>query len=167
MARTIRIPKNEKRTPDQIANEIKRALKQVGSMAAKRMKEPTQTWKHQVGFAVEEPRLIGDDLVCNVYTEDDPYFFVDAGTRVRYATMTPDFIPKTKPRKFQSGAGRGGLRYWDRMVPRPGIEKREWTVLTALEFGPVAQSVLDQIIADYTPKMPLSSKEFHSTTHKA
>ncbi len=161
----INIPKNDKRTVAEIERDIKKALKDAGRMAAKRLKEPTSTWNHKPSFIVDEPTLVGDDLVCKVYTQDGPYFWLDAGTKPpRRALMTNPFMPKTKPRSFVSGAGVGGLAYVSKKLQLPGIKKREWTVLTALEFGPITQSMVDQVIAGFTPKMPLSSKEFHQYT---
>jgi hypothetical protein len=62
-----------------------------------------------------------------VGTEDKIYKFVDEGTSIRYATMTPDFEPKTVKRVIGSGRGRGGLMYVDTRRPRPGIEAREFS----------------------------------------
>lgn len=62
-----------------------------------------------------------------VYTESEIYGYVDEGTRVRFATMTPDFQPKTRPRRIASYRGRGGVAYIDRRRLRPGIKAREFS----------------------------------------
>lgn len=54
------------------------------------------------------------------------YFFVSEGTRIRYATMTPNFQAKTAPGRLQSGAGRGGVLYINKKRPRPGIKGRKF-----------------------------------------
>lgn len=62
-----------------------------------------------------------------VLTDSAIYGYLDEGTRVRYATMTPDFQPKTRPRRIASYRGRGGVAYIDRRRPRPGIKAREFS----------------------------------------
>jgi len=54
------------------------------------------------------------------------YKFVVGGTKVRYATMTPDFESKTRPHALDSRPGAGGLLFVDTRRPRPGIEAREY-----------------------------------------
>ncbi len=46
------------------------------------------------------------------------------GTRVRYAQMSDDFIPKTTPTSILSRPGRGRMEYVDTSMPNPGIEDR-------------------------------------------
>lgn len=50
--------------------------------------------------------------------------WLDQGTSVRYATMSRDFLPKTRVRVITSRPGRGHLHFVDRRVPRPGIDAR-------------------------------------------
>lgn len=54
----------------------------------------------------------------------DKWNWLDKGTRVRYATMTPNFQGKTKVGFIGSFPGRGGLAYVDKRRPRPGIKPR-------------------------------------------
>jgi hypothetical protein len=83
---------------------------------------------------------------------DEEYFWLDEGTDVRYATMTRNFQPKTRVRSFTSSPGQGRLRYIDRMVPKPGIEAREWTKLASLEYDAILQSAIDKVLAGYSHK---------------
>lgn len=46
------------------------------------------------------------------------------GTRVRYAQLSEDFIPKTTPASLSSRPGRGRMEYVDTSLPNPGIEDR-------------------------------------------
>jgi hypothetical protein len=58
-------------------------------------------------------------------TPEDKLRFVARGTKVRYATMSYDFIPKTKKGVIRSKKGRGRLTCVSKMLPRPGIEARD------------------------------------------
>jgi hypothetical protein len=53
--------------------------------------------------------------------------WLDEGTSVRYATMSPDWQSKTRLKWFGSRAGRGRRLYVRRDRPRPGIEARGWS----------------------------------------
>jgi hypothetical protein len=64
------------------------------------------------------------------------YFFISGGTRVRYATMTPDFKPKTSPARYQARAGAGGVAYISKLKPRPGIKPRNFDTKTAKRMQP-------------------------------
>jgi hypothetical protein len=66
--------------------------------------------------------------VPNTNTEGNKKFlWLEEGTKVRYATMTPDFKPKTQRGVLGSTRGRGGKAFVDKRKPKPGIEAREWT----------------------------------------
>lgn len=80
-----------------------------------------KTWDHPVKFVIEKRPYERD-----IYTDDDPYFYVSEGTSVRYATMTPDFRAKSAPGLIRSVQGRGGVLYINKARPRPGIVGREF-----------------------------------------
>lgn len=72
-------------------------------------------------------RREGDDEIGEIVAEDDRiYRFVSEGTKVRYGTMTPGFVPKTQPGRIAAQAGRGGLSYVSIARPRPGIKARRF-----------------------------------------
>lgn len=81
------------------------------------------TWRRQPDFRIQKPsedtRIIG--------TEDQIYQYIDFGTRVRYATMSRDFRPKTVPNMIGSQQGRGRVLYISRRRPRPGIQARNFS----------------------------------------
>jgi len=92
----------------------------------------TQTWREKPKFTIEkagrESRWI--------YTGDKIYKFISGGTSVRYATMTPDFIPKTQIGYIGSGAGRGGVAFVNKKYPRPGIKAREFPKAIVRKWRP-------------------------------
>lgn len=63
-----------------------------------------------------------------IYVSDIRYVYLDRGTRVRYATMTPDFRAKTKVGVLYSYKGAGRVAYVNTKKPRPGIAARQWSL---------------------------------------
>lgn len=84
----------------------------------------TETWKEHHPVFQSKIRYSGGSPSVSVWTDDQVYFEIDGGTPVRYATMTPDFEPKTKARVLASFPGKGKMAYYDPKIPRPGIEPR-------------------------------------------
>lgn len=79
----------------------------------------TQTWKKRPAFLIKRTR---DG--AQIYTTNLIYKFVSGGTRVRYATMSPDFRAKTRVGQIMSNVGRGGVAFISKKHPRPGIKGR-------------------------------------------
>lgn len=83
------------------------------------------TWEHDPGF--EKDFDVSEKEISGSTTTQDPiYGYLSRGTAVRYATMSPDFIAKTRVRTIGSFPGHGGVLYIDRNRPRPGIEARQF-----------------------------------------
>lgn len=70
------------------------------------------------------------------------YFFLNGGTTVRYATMTPDFEPKSRVRWLGSGPGAGGLASVDIRRPRKGIVARKWDEEIQKKYAKIIRSQL-------------------------
>lgn len=73
-------------------------------------------------------------LAVGTYSENFRiYKFVDEGTSIRWAVMSPDWISKTDPKRYWSEAGYGhvvvrGRRMMDLGIhPRPGLQPRDFT----------------------------------------
>lgn len=79
------------------------------------------TWKDKPKF--ETHKIRGGRVVSSM---NKIYFFISEGTRVRYATMTPNFQAKTAPGRLQAGAGAGGVLFINKKRPRPGIKARRF-----------------------------------------
>lgn len=106
---------------DSAADKIKRDLQSI-----------TGTWNHKPDFNVTV-RISGEGASARVVTNDDVFHFLNEGTKVRYALMSPDWKSKTAPGRMRSGSGRGRLilvskrKPWKRnrkRWPRPGIKAR-------------------------------------------
>jgi len=111
---------------DGIADKIGKVLNKYAEKAEQDFDNTTKTWKHDINFE-KEVTLRGNKMEVSVFTKSDIFRFVNDGTAVRFATMTPDFRPKTKPGSLRSSSGRGGLQYVNKQYPRPGIKPREFT----------------------------------------
>ena len=70
-------------------------------------------------------------VIGSVWTTDEIYGYLNDGTGVRYATMTSDFLAKTRPGRLAARGGRGGVAYVSRKRPRPGIKARKWDIIIA------------------------------------
>lgn len=107
---------------------LARAVENTLTGAAKDVKidfdVTTRTWKERPKFTIrKQPGM------RTISTDSDIYRFVARGTRVRYATMSDDFRPKTRVGWIGSNKGRGGMVFVDKRFPKPGIKARGWEKL--------------------------------------
>jgi hypothetical protein len=93
------------------------------------------TWKHSVIFTVTS-RISRSSVTINVSTDDAIFGYVNDGTDVRYATMSYDFRPKTKPGSLMSGPGAGYLKYVSRDNPHDGLAARNFYGLLVAKYRP-------------------------------
>lgn len=128
---TVRKPKafNGKALTDSLvdgANEIGREVK-------KDFEKTVATWKHKPRFKVKVES--GPSRISiQASTDSAIYGYIDEGTKVRYATMSQDWISKTKPAigggaavALTPGRGRGRKLFVDRRRPRKGIKARKFS----------------------------------------
>jgi hypothetical protein len=85
------------------------------------------TWASGTGFEIN----VKDDYKIEVATSEKPYLFVNFGTKVRYAQLSPDWQSKTKPGQLPSSAGKGRVLYIDKSKPKPGIKARRFDEIVA------------------------------------
>jgi hypothetical protein len=131
---------------------IHRAVRDVnhryGQKAKRLYEKTTATWRHQPTFMVTDGEVTGPgqsfEFVTMVQPEGaykDIFTWIDAGTRRRFAVMTPDFRPKTTRRVLSSRPGRGGFSHMS-LGPRPGIRAREFS-----------KEIADRMFVPYTRSM--------------
>ena len=91
-------------------------------------KDLTKDFAKTVSTWNDKPRFVTDKKkdVRIVSAKHKVYFFVSEGTRIRYATMTPNFKAKTAPGRFQASGGAGGVAYISKRRPRQGIKARKF-----------------------------------------
>lgn len=101
-----------------------KALEALAQEALALFHKTTETWDEQPVFIV---RVNNNNT--SVTTNSKIYKYIDKGTSVRYAVMSPDFSPKTRVRVIASVGGRGGKVFVDKRHPKPGIQAREFSVI--------------------------------------
>lgn len=108
--------------------EMAAASKQVLAEAVDEHKRTVQTWNTKPVFAskVEQGAGVGG-IRFQIGTDDPRWWWLNDGTRVRYATMSKDWQSKTEPNVVQSFPGKGKKLFVNKKRPRPGIKARRWT----------------------------------------
>lgn len=106
-------------------DEVQREANAVRKDMLDDFKRTVRTWQHKVTFSSKVDFVGG--VRIQVATDDPIYRYIDQGTKVRYATMSPDFEAKTEPQVILSTPGRGGKLFVNKKYPRPGIKARQFT----------------------------------------
>ncbi len=134
-----------------VYNKVKKSAQGEALTLVKLFKQTVSTWedKPKFEYVVEES---GDNIRVRVWTEDKIYYFLDQGTKVRFATMSKDFKPKSTPGWIGSGPGAGQMLYVNTERPRPGIESRRWTEVIYERRRTIAVTNLSQIVTDEVSK---------------
>lgn len=105
-------------------------LRRVNKSTAQGMKrdyeKTVETWDDNVVFE-QLTQTVGGDLIVIVGTDNAIYRYVNDGTRVRRALMSPDFSPKSRPGSLRSRPGQGGVIFISKDLALPGIEARDFT----------------------------------------
>lgn len=90
---------------------------------AKRLYEGTvSTWNDPPVFIIRKNK--DGRSISTRGKAGEIYGYIDNGTRVRHAVMSPDFLAKTRPGVIFSGPGRGGVVFVSRKINLPGIKAR-------------------------------------------
>lgn len=121
-----------------------KALKQLGEDSKALFEKTVETWTDKPEFKVTEKAGR-----VEVSTNNKIYFYLDKGTSVRYATMSPDFQPKTRARVIGSNRGRGGMVFVSRNHPKPGIEAREFSVIIQERMQSKFKAKFKSVLAAY------------------
>lgn len=123
--------------------EIRFALLEENEKAGEELvalfEKTVQTWEgERPGFELVR-KLTGDTVSLEVVlTGSDmaikKWFWLNRGTRVRYAILSSDWQSKTTPGELDSGEGSGRVVRIDMNNPQPGIEARGWTKIIVAKF---------------------------------
>jgi hypothetical protein len=125
-----------------MATEIINAAVKDAKAMKKDFDKTTKTWQGEKPFFNSEVFLdppnapamgsFPQRIVTRVWSLDDgskgywKWRWLDEGTKVRYAIMTPKFIPKTRTGQLNSWKGKGGLLIVNKKKPMPGIKPRKF-----------------------------------------
>jgi hypothetical protein len=126
----------------QVRGHILKALQETAKDAETILESIVATWNHKVTFTKPIIRYSGGDASITISTHDTIFLYLDGGTLVRTAVMTPGFVPKTVPGgPYKSGKGKGGFSHYG--TRRPGIQARLWTVRLAEDMSKVIKREMD------------------------
>lgn len=98
------------------------ALYESQKKALELYRKTVTTWDTPTQFSARRTQA-GWTIIAS----DLRYRYLDLGTKVRYATMTKGFRPKTRVGVLYSYAGAGRVAYVNRGKRRKGIKARGWT----------------------------------------
>lgn len=118
---------------------IRDAVIKAAQDMGKDLSNVTKTWKDerphiQTEAKMEPPgAIMHNSFTASAWPRKDgskgwlKWLWLDEGTKVRYAHMTPGFVPKTRPGQLNSWAGKGKMLFVNKKRPLPGIKARKFT----------------------------------------
>lgn len=118
--------------PDAFSREIIAEVTRFNKEIDSDFKKTIDTWNHKPIFkssvSVGADGIVGHVRTARIFGRSPEliYYFINQGTKVRYAKMTRDFEPKTRVRVIDSFPGAGGLDSVDVRFPNPGIQGRKF-----------------------------------------
>lgn len=112
--------------------ELLNALRKEGREMAKDFQQTTSTWNGAKPDFKPNISLAGGDASVIVEPTGskkgiNKWNWLDQGTRVRRALMSPNWKSKTKPGRLRSGGGAGHVVFISKKLRRPGIKARGWS----------------------------------------
>ncbi|HUW94630.1 MAG TPA: hypothetical protein VMW58_02490 [Anaerolineae bacterium] len=126
--------------PDRFMEAFRKESRALADRTKREFQKTHRTWQEQNPTWRVEVRVDFTEIRWQVDTSHLIYYFLNNGTDVRYAAMTPGFQPKTKVRYIGSFPGQGGFSYL-RFNPPPGpagIDGRFWDEEIAKKMKPIA-----------------------------
>lgn len=113
--------------PEKHKKAIEAHLQKGADKALILFKISTGTWQSGGGFEINKK----DTYTKEIATSEKPYIFINWGTTVRYAQLSPDWKSKSQPGQLPSGPGAGRVLFIDKSRPKPGIKPRRFDKLVA------------------------------------
>jgi hypothetical protein len=126
---------------DKIQAAVQKSLDESALLIQTAFQLTVSTWADKPSFEItktETSRVIR--------TSHRIYGFINSGTSVRYATMSPDFAAKSQAGFAGASAGRGGVAFVSREHPMPGIKARRFDKQIRDKYEPVVSAQFRQII---------------------
>ena len=123
--------------------ELLAALRQHGKSLVKVFETTTASWvgdkpKFEPQSSLTEGEGAGLDIgMSGEGKAVDKWFWLDKGTAVRRALMSPDWASKTAPDVVGSGPGSGKVIFVSRKLSLPGIKARNWSKIIRREMKPI------------------------------
>ncbi len=141
-------PFNSKGFDQQLLEAMQELIDEADEEFAKTYKDFNHKPKFEKEVKDTGGEIVGSTLTSGEPSKDNPYPWVQRGTRVRRARMTPNFVPKTQPGVISSRSGQGGVLFVSKKLNLPGIEARNSEKEIGKIIGPrlfkKAQKALDK-----------------------
>jgi hypothetical protein len=117
--------------PKVFIDKFTEAMEYIVDEFAESYRQSYKTWQHKPYFQSKvystSDEIIGMTWTTGQPSKSNPYPWIERGTKVRYALLSPDWQSQTKPGKLVSSPGRGKVILVSRAHPRPGIKARNFT----------------------------------------
>lgn len=110
----------------QFSRDLQRAVKSRAQAMKRDYERVVATWDDKPVFE-QITQTTRPDISVLVGTDDRIFGYLDRGTRVRRALMSPDFSPKTRPGELRSYPGQGEVVFVSKKLNLPGIKARGWS----------------------------------------
>ena len=129
--------------------QFSRDLQTINKTTAQAMKRDYErivnTWDDKPEFE-QITQSTREDIAVLVGTDNRIFGYLDRGTRVRHAVMSPDFEAKTRPGELRSYPGKGGVVFVSRNINLLGIEGRGWTRVMTRKYKKPYQRKVEQAL---------------------
>lgn len=136
--------------PDTIIKRLASELDNAAQRAKESLESTTVNFQRVSPTFLIEKEKDSENEIRLVAPKDDQFgriwMFLDGGTSVRYAILSPDWRSKTTPGTLSTGLGAGRVLYIDINDPQPGIEARLWSELVASEQQDLLVKNVDGIL---------------------
>lgn len=139
------IKPKKKPDPNAFRKRMLVAARRVNVETKARYSRTVRTWRNKPVFT-STISTAGGNITSDTGTDNEIYGYVNNGTSVRYAVMTPDFVSKTEPNIVNSRSGSGGLSHFNFRNPRPGIVARRFDEAIARELKRTVAKILQEEI---------------------
>jgi hypothetical protein len=143
------------------------ATKIAGDKALELFAKTVRTWNTETSFWYRSAQT-NEGVKLAFFTDNPKYKFVDEGTRVRYAVMTPGFVAKSKTNVINSFKGTGGFWFLMRkgMQPKPGLVARNFSQIITERTSPAFRGALERELSELLEtgkitKKPIKGKVMH------
>ena len=134
-----------------VRREIWNPLRRFARKIRQEFWKITATWNRKPTFTWHASFRAGEAKAW-VETDDKIFNMLNTGTKIMWAVMSQDFVPKTAPKFIGSGPGggrvviRGGAMIKAGIPARPGIEARKWDEAVKEKMAPEFEKEMQEAL---------------------
>lgn len=146
---------------ERVQRHVLTASFRMGALLENRHRSSVSTWNGPPTFKSEASGNVSAESV-NIFVmvsggelEVKKWFWVDKGTKVRYAQLSSDWQSKTFPGRRVPGEGRGKVVAINKRFPHDGIQPRDFTEMHVDDNLAVIATAWRGAVADGLNNVPL------------